>query len=301
MAEIIQIKSIVQLHNMLHLPEPKHPLISAINVTDLAIGEEMLEVKVVANLYCVALKDEHCGLEYGRQQYDFENGSLLFTAPNQVLSATKTLSENEEEGWLLFFHPDLIRKTHLAQQISAFSFFEYNTNEALHLSEREQETLSECINIIKNEYEQRIDAHSQKVIVSSLALLLNYSLRFYERQFNTRSIQYQGVISKFEQLINDYFNSDLLLENGIPNTTYFANKVHLSTNYLSDLLRKETGSSTKDHINKFIAKKAKDMLIGTNDSVSEIAYSLGFNYPHYFTRFFKSQTGKTPVEFRNLN
>lgn len=301
MVEEIQIESIVQLHNALNLPEPKHPLISAINVKDLVITEEMLGIKVIANLYCVALKDEHCGLEYGRQNYDFEKGTLLFTAPNQALTATKVTKKNEGEGWLLYFHPDLIKKTHLAQQLSAFSFFEYNANEALHLSEVEKNTLTECINNIRDEYEQRTDNQSQSVIVSSLELLLHYSHRFYERQFNTRSVQSQSVVSKFEQLINSYFESELFLKSGIPSIEYFAAKINISTNYLSDLLRKETGSSTKDHINEFIAKKAKDMLIGTDDSISEIAYSLGFNYPHYFTRFFKSKTGKTPLDFRNIN
>lgn len=298
--DTIQIKSIAQLHSALNLPEPDHPLISIINTTDFIVEDELLNIKVFVDLYFIALKNKHCGLDYGRQQYDFDKGTLLFTAPNQMLTATKPLKNEEEDGWLLFFHPDLIRETYLAKQIASYNFFEYNVSEALHLSENEKSTLNECVNNIRMEYQQKIDKHSHRVIVSSIELLLNYSLRYYERQFSTRKIQHKGVVCKFEQLIKTYFETDLFQDRGIPNIQYFADKLNLSPNYLSDLLQNETGSSTKSHINIFIVEKAKDFLLGSENSISEIGFSLGFNYPHYFTRFFKANTGQAPSKFRNL-
>jgi len=301
MSTLIQVNSILQLHEMLNFKEPKHPLITIINVSDLEVKQEMVGVKVVTKLYCISLKDEHCGMEYGRTSYDFEKGTLLFTAPLQALTATKTLNKNEEEGWLLFFHPDLLHKYSLAQKINQYTFFEYEANEALHLSKEERDTLNNLVSKIQEEYTRKIDKHSQSLIISNLELLLNYSIRFYERQFITRSIEHQSIVIKFENILNAYLEENLLLENGISPIKNFAKKMNLSPNYLSDLLRKETGYSTKDHINNLVIKRAKVKLLGTNDSVREIAFSLGFNYPHYFTRFFKSKIGMTPTRYRKVN
>ncbi len=296
--KIIQVKSISQLHNMLGFEKPKHPLISIIDASKFTTPKEVIGAKIVSDLYWIALKDKSCGFQYGRNHYDFDEGVLIFTAPRQVISSTEEVNEGDSRGWMLFFHPDLIRQSHLGQHMDEYSFFAYDNYEALHLSEDEEKILTDAVQSIKREYEQRIDNHSQRVIVSSLELMLNYCLRFYERQFNTRSSQNKDLVSQFERLLKAYFSAGTHELDGLPSIQYFAEKIHLSPHYLSDLLKKETGRSAKDHINDFVIEKAKNLLLGTNDSVSEIAYTLGFNYPHYFTRLFKSKTGQTPVEYR---
>ncbi|MTI31544.1 helix-turn-helix domain-containing protein [Xanthovirga aplysinae] len=298
--EIIKIKSISQLHEMLGYEKPKHPLVSIIDVSKLEIKEEMIGLRYSPDFYSISLKGAHCGILYGRKHYDFEEGVLVFTAPNQVISATEKYDPQGDKGWMLLFHPDLIRRSALGENMDNYSFFSYENHEALHLSEQEKKILSDCVERIRYEYEQRIDNHSQRVIVSSLELLLNYCSRFYERQFNTRSPQNKDIVVQVERLLKAYFNSGQLTEYGPPSIQYCADKVHLSPNYLSDLLKKETGRSAKDHINDFLVDKAKNMLINSNDSVSEIAYSLGFNYPHYFSRLFKTKTGLTPQKYREL-
>ena len=187
--DILKIKSISQLHEMLGYEKPKHPLISVIDVSKLKITEEFVNVKIVANLYYIALKNKDCGLHYGRNKYDFEEGVLAFSCPNQVLMAKSATEFDQEEGWMLFFHPDLIRISQLGENIDNYSFFSYDTHEALHVSDYEKETLRNCVDMIIDEYNQRIDNHSQRVIISSLELLLNLCSRFYERQFNTRTNQ----------------------------------------------------------------------------------------------------------------
>ncbi|MFI1770501.1 helix-turn-helix domain-containing protein [Thalassobellus citreus] len=298
MSTIIHINSIAELHNALNFDAPNHPLISLVNVSDLEIKEEMIGVKVVTNLYTISLKDEHCGMLYGMTSSDFERGVLLFTAPYQVIMATKALKKNEENGWVLYFHPDLIQQFSLSQKMNQYNFFEYEANEALHLSENEKDILNNIAAKIREEYIQMIDKHSQNLIVSNLELLLNYSLRFYERQFISRSINNQSILVDFESNLNTYLEESTLVEKGFPSIQYFAEKMNFSPNYLSDLLKKETGYSIKEHINNLVLRKAKNKLLTTNNSISEIAYSLGFNYPHYFTRFFSSKTGMTPTKFR---
>ena len=199
---------------------------------------------------------------------------------------------------MLYFHPDLIRKTALGDKIESYRFFNYEVHEALHLSEQEQLTLNQIIELIKGEIKERIDNHSQQVLVSNIELLLNYSTRFYERQFNTRSATNLDIVSKVESILKNYYLAHQLIESGQPTIQYLADQCHLSASYLSDLLAKETGRSAKDHINDFIIEKAKDLLSGYEDSISGIAYRLGFNYPHYFGRLFKQKTGKTPQEYR---
>jgi YesN/AraC family two-component response regulator len=247
------------------------------------------------------LKDASCGLDYGRKPYDFNEGVLFFSAPKQVFTVTKVQKLNDVKGWMLYFHPDLIRNTKLASIIDNYTFFNYEINEALHLSEKEQYVLNNIVNLIENEINERIDNHSQQVLVSNIELILSYSQRFYERQFNTRSAQNTDVVSKVEKLLKNYYKTHELIETGQPSIEYLAGECHLSPNYLSDLLSKETGRSAKEHINDFLIKKAKHLLLSSNNSISGIAYSLGFNYPHYFGRLFKKKTGKTPQEFRQLN
>ena len=296
-----EIQSISQLHTLLGFAKPKHPLISLLDASQTQITEEDLNTKIIGNLYLISLKDKGCGMDYGRNSFDFDEGVMVFSAPRQVYRTRKTYQKGEITGWMLYFHPDLIRNTHLGEQIDEYSFFNYEVYEALHLSENEEKTVEDCVANIKFEYEQRIDNHSQRVIVSNLELLLNYCLRFYERQFNTRTTQSKDIVSQFEKELKAYFKKEQHLENGLPSIQHFAHKAHLSQHYFSDLLKKETGRTPKDHINDFVIEKAKNLLLGTKQSVSEIAYDLGFNYPHYFTRLFKSKTGKTPLQYRTLN
>lgn len=297
--DIYHVNSISELHKFCGFAKPTHPLISIIDVSQWEIGEEWLGKKIVTDLYSIALKDASCGMDYGRNSYDFNEGVLIFTAPNQVTSAQKTQALNEINGWMIFIHPDLFRHTDLGKRMDDYGFFSYEVHEALHLSENEQNTLNDCVSLIKSEISERIDNHSQRVILSTLELILNYSLRYYERQFNTRSSKNLDTITQFERLLKSYFKEGNFAELGLPSIEFFASQIHLSSNYLSDLLKKETGMSAKDHINHFIVEKAKDLLLIDSDSISSIAYKLGFNYPHYFSRLFKSKTGVTPNEYRN--
>lgn len=296
--DINSITSISQLHEILGFGKPTHPLISIIDVSTWEIPEHYVGVKYTSELYSIALKDKSCGLQYGRNTYDFNEGVLIFTAPDQVQSVSKPQQLNEIQGWMLFFHPDLIRNTPLGQRIDDHHFFSYDVHEALHLSDAEQNTVTDCKTLIQNEISERIDNHSQTVIASSLELLLNLCRRYYERQFNTRSAQNSDVVSQFHALLNSYFKTGKFAEIGVPSKEYFADNIHLSANYLSDLLKKETGYTIKDHVNNFIVEKAKTLLLSEADTVNSIAYSLGFNYPHYFIRLFKTKTGLTPLEYR---
>ncbi|MFT5834610.1 MAG: AraC-like DNA-binding protein [Cognaticolwellia sp.] len=296
--KIIHQKSISQLQEGMNLGKPTHPLITIIDTAKLAYGEELVDIKITSNLYCIALKDKSCGLDYGRNHYDFEEGALMFTAPNQVIKLNKPQALGEVEGWMLYFHPDLIRNTTLGSKIDNYSFFSYVISEALHLSEQEQNTLSNCINMINDEISERIDNHSQQVLVANIELLLNYCSRYYERQFNTRSAQNKDIVSKVESLLKAYYKSDKMLEIGPPTISYLAEACFLSPSYLSDVLKKETGKTAKNHINDFLVDKAKTLLLSSTDTISRIAYTLGFNYPHYFSRLFKQKTGLTPQEYR---
>ncbi|WP_044204487.1 AraC family transcriptional regulator [Flammeovirga sp. OC4] len=296
---IIHSKSIDELAACFGMKNTQHPLITILSTEELAYGEEHIGMKYSSDMYCIALKDKSCGLDYGRNHYDFNEGVLIFTAPDQVLSVRKAQKLGEVKGWMIYFHPDLIRNTALGQKIDDYNFFNYEVHEALHLSVKEQETLTQIANLLQSEIGERIDNHTQQVLVSNLELLLNYSLRFYERQFNTRSAQNTDIVSKVEVLLKDYYKKNELVESGQPTIQYLADQCFISASYLSDLLAKETGRSAKDHINDFIIDKAKNMLVNSSDSISGIAYSLGFNYPHYFGRLFKQKTGKTPQQYRS--
>lgn len=297
--KIHHIQSISQLHAAVGFEKPTHPLISIINVGEWEISDEWLGQRIKTDLYSIALKDASCAMDYGRHTYDFNEGVLIFTAPNQVVGIQKEQQKGEISGWMIFFHPDLIRNTPLGKRIEDYGFFDYAVHEALHLSDAEQNTLNECVKLIEAEIGERIDNHSQRVIVSTLELLLNYSLRYYERQFNTRAAQNTDVVTQFKKLLKDYYKQGRFSEDGVPSIEFFADTIHLSPNYLSDLLKKETGMSAKDHINHFIVEKAKTLLLSESDSISGVAYQLGFNYPHYFSRLFKSKTGMTPNDYRN--
>lgn len=299
--QIIHSKSITEIRAVFGLDKPTHPLITILDTEKLAYGEETVGKRFSSDLFCIALKDSNCGIDYGRNSYDFADGVLIFTAPKQVITVTKPQKLNQVKGWMLYFHPDLIRNTVLGSKIDSYNFFNYEVYEALHLSENEQNTLNQIVQLIQEEIKERIDNHSQQVLVSNIELLLNYSKRFYERQFNTRSASNIDVVSKVETLLKNYYSSNELVEKGQPSIQYLADHCYLSASYLSDLLTKETGRSAKDHINDFLVDKAKHLLLSSTDSISGIAYTLGFNYPHYFGRLFKQKTGKTPQEYRALN
>jgi AraC-like DNA-binding protein len=238
----------------------------------------------------------HGVLKYGKGHYDFSEGSLMFTAPWQVI--TGSIEGGVEEGWALFVHPDLINATDLGKKMHQYSFFSYDVNEALHISEDEKLTIRDCVAKIEKEYSQNIDKHSLGLISGNIELLLNYCERFYGRQFFTRAKVNSDVVQQFERLLSDYFAKDTLIDTGLPNVKYFASELNLSPNYLSDLLNRFTGKTTQEHIHLRLIDKAKSLLWGTEHSISEIAYELGFEHPSHFTKIFKTKTGKSPSAFR---
>ena len=237
-------------------------------------------------------------LAYGRNSYDFEEGTMVFMKPNQTIKIENREEYEGSSGWTLLIHPDLLRKSELGRKIDDYSFFSYDANEALHLSEEEIETVSEVVEKIEKEYNQNIDKHSQTLIISNIELLLNYCTRFYDRQFYTRTNLNQDFVSKFEKMLKEYFGSERHLVEGIPTVKFCGEELNMSGHYLSDLLKKETGMSAQEHIHKFIIEKAKNLLLGTKNSVSQIAYDLGFEYPQHFSKIFKSKTGLSPAEYR---
>jgi AraC-like DNA-binding protein len=249
----------------------------------------------------ISLKFEDCVLHYGRQYYDFAEGSLIFTAPGQAFEAKNQPSTVSEDSWALYFHPDLLRKSDLGTKIKSYGFFSYSFNEALHLSEREKAKITRCIEAIEDECQQHIDQHSQTVIVANLELLLHYCNRFYDRQFYTRSPHLGDVVEKVETLLLDYFSSDKGLRHGIPTVKFCAEQVNLSPNYLSDLLKKETGKNTQEHIHYHLIERAKNALLASDEPVSAIAYDLGFEHPQSFGALFKKKVGMPPSRFRQLN
>ena len=305
MSNTITINSISQAHQALGFAKPKHPLVSVVYARDVKTVSDFQEVKVINNLYQIGLKSSNqCGeLLYGKNAYDYEEGTLVFTSPGQVteFKGEVEVGNPDMEGWTLIFHPDLIRKSDLAEKISQYSFFSYDVNEALHLSDEERKTIEELLDKIIKEYSQNIDRHSQNLIISNIELLLDYCLRFYDRQFYTRTNLNSDIVSKFERLLKGYYQSELMIDLGIPNVNYCAKELSLSPNYLSDLLKKETGKTVQEHIHLFVVDKAKNILLNSSDSVSEIAYSLGFEYPQHFSNLFKSKTGSSPRDYRNMN
>ena len=295
----IDIQSISDLHRLVKYAAPKHPLVSVIDHRDFYKLRPKEDAFYRFGFYTISCKKFEGILKYGKGYYDFSEGSLLFTAPGQVISPGPDVKV--DEGWALFIHPDLIHGTDLGKKIHQYSFFNYEANEALHISEEEKLIIKDCVAKIEREYSQNIDKHSQGLIVSNIELLLNYCSRFYDRQFYTRAKVNSDVVQQFEKILKDYFSQSTLIETGLPNVKYFASRLNLSPNYLSDLLNKFTGKTTQEHIHLELIDKAKSLLWGTNDSISEIAYRLGFEHPPHFTKIFKSKTGKSPSEYRHLN
>ena len=223
-------------------------------------------------------------------------------APKQMMIMDTEVEQRDDKlGWGLFFHPDLIRGTSLGKAIKEYTFFSYETNEALHLSDKEKQTLYDIVQKIDMELSENIDRHSQKLIVSNIELLLNYCTRYYDRQFITRKAANSDILSKTEDILTEYFQSADLNKKGLPTVKYLAEKVHLSANYLSDLLKRETGMNAQDHIHYYLIEEAKNMLLNSDQSVGELSFALGFEYPQYFSRLFKAKTGMTPLEYRSMN
>lgn len=305
MNDVFKIESISQFHSILQIPPPKHPLIS---VVDLSILNELKQnpqyegTKVASSFYSITLKHLKEGsLIYGRKHVDFQEGSLFFTYPDQVGTLQNPVIEECEYSWGLFFHADLIHGTPLASKMAEYTFFRYAANEALHLSEDEKQSLSTIVGSIQKELHRPIDKYTKNVFVSAIDLLLNHCNRYYDRQFITRENANSSVIGEIDAFLSNHFASASLIEKGLPTAVQCAEHVNLSPNYLSDLLRKETGKTTQDHIHYHLLEIAKDRLLGTNESIKVIAHSLGFEYPHYFSNLFKKKMGVSPSEFRSLN
>ena len=291
------IRSVSEFHRLLSLPEPRHPLVSGINLSESIFLEDDIWKGFVNRFYCVALKRVAKGkIRYGQQHYDYDKGVLSFTAPNQV----QYLDLNNIEcgsGYLLIFHPDFLLAHPLAFNINAYNFFSYAVNEALHLSAEEEDDLITILNKIDKEC-LHIDKYTQEIILSQIELLLNYSNRFYERQFITRKNHNHQLLAKFERLVDEYFDSNTTTQTGLLTVQRMAELMNLSPNYLSDLLRMHTGQNTQQHIHQRLIEKAKEKLSTTNLSVSEIAYTLGFEHAQSFSTLFKKKTSLSPLEFR---
>lgn len=288
------INSISEFHRLLSLPEPRHPLVSVINLAESVFLEDEIWKGFVNRFYCVALKREAKGkIRYGQQHYDYDKGVLSFTAPNQVQQLDL---QNMEcgSGYLLIFHPDFLLQHPLAHTINHYGFFDYAVNEALHLSAEEEDDLITILHKIDKEC-QHIDKYTQEIILTQIESLLKYSNRFYERQFLTRKNNNSALLTRFEQLIDDYFNNDVQV---LLTVQFIAGQMNLSPNYLSDLLRVHTGQNTQQHIHEKLIAKAKEKLSTTSLSVSEIAYALGFEHPQSFSTLFKKKTNSSPLEFR---
>jgi AraC-like DNA-binding protein len=279
----------------MNLPKPLNPLITIIDHSQTAsqIGQE----KFLLDFYDISIKRSFKGkLKYGKCNYDFDEGTMSFIAPNQIISVDDDDDRNRD-GWSLLFHPDIIRQYPLGKTIKQYGFFSYEVNEALHLSEAEEKIIESIIQNIQKEIEARLDNFSQDVIVSNLELLLSYSNRFYGRQFITRKMASNDLLTNFDRILNGYFNGDAHLE--LPTVEQIADELNVSPGYLSDLLRNLTGQNTQQHIHEKLIEKAKEILATTNLTVSEVAYQLGFEYSQSFSKLFKSKTNLTPSEFRS--
>ncbi|MDO4165638.1 MAG: helix-turn-helix domain-containing protein [Bacteroides sp.] len=276
--------------------EALHPLIS---VVDCDAMPPIRHSRRLYNIYAVLLKDTECGsMSYGRSLYDYEKGTVLFAAPGQVMGAPDDGRLHQPAGWAVVFHPELLRGTPLARLMKDYTFFSYNANEALHLSDDERKIFEECVQKIQAELQYPIDKHSKSLIIDNLKLFLDHTIRFYDRQFITRETLNSDLLARFEALLDDYFHLGKPREEGLPGVQYFADKLCLSPNYFSDLVRKETGESALKHIQQKMLNVAKEHVFNTTKSFSEISDELGFPYPQHFSRWFKKMTGSTPKEYR---
>jgi len=298
MEKVLKIDTVSE-HDKFYHQENLHPLVSIIDFTGTVPAVYASTMNF--GFYAVYLKDVQCGdMKYGRHAYDYQDRTLVFVAPGQTIRVNIN-PDYKPQGFALLFHPDLIRGTALGKHIDAYTFFTYESREALHLSEKERKIVLDCFSKIKYELEQGTDKHSKKLIASNIALLLDYCMRFYDRQFITRKDANCGNLEKFERILKDYFYSDKPQTIGLPTVSYCAEQLHLSPNYFGDMIKKETGKTALEYIQLKVIEIAKERILDTGRSISEIAYELGFKYPQHFTRAFKKNTGHTPNEYRSLN
>lgn len=296
--KIQRIKSIGEYHRFRNLPQPEHPLISVVDYAKMQLPADEDSLGIVADYYSIAIKRGVGKMHYGQQQYDFDGGVMYCMAPHQVLRVEPSADSARRSGWILLIHPDFFWGTPLAKSIRNYEFFDYSVHEALFLSDKEENTLKNIIENIKNEYHGNIDKFSQNIIISQIETLLNYTERFYQRQFITRKISNHQIMTRLEELLNDYFSTEEIVKNGLPTVHFVSEKLNISPGYLSNLLRQLTGQSTQQHIHDKLIEKAKEKLSITELSVSEIAYELGFEHSQSFSKLFKSKTKQSPMEFR---
>jgi AraC-like DNA-binding protein len=298
MDEIVKLDSVVAYNNM-RGPKTLHPLVT---VLDLSKADPMPARIFNFGLYAVYLKELNCGeVKYGRGHYDYQEGTLVFIAPGQVMAVEKGEKIFAPKGWALLFHPDLIKGTPLGKHMHDYSFFSYDVNEALHLSDKERQIVVDCFAKIEYELHHTIDKHSKTLIASNIELFLNYCTRFYDRQFITRDNANKGILERFEDLLNGYFSSEKPSVIGLPSVAYCGDVLNLSPNYFGDMIKKETGKSAQEYIQSKIIDVAKEKIFDIDKSISQVAYELGFKYPQHFTRLFKQKVGVSPNEYRTLN
>ncbi|WP_447951685.1 helix-turn-helix domain-containing protein [Chryseobacterium koreense] len=298
MDEILRIDTVSQ-HDAFYHKENLHPLVSIMDFDGRV--PEVYASKMNFGFYAVYLKEVMCGdLKYGKNTYDYQDRTLVFVAPGQIINVDIN-KDYKPQGYALLFHPDLIRGTSLGRHIGDYTFFSYQSNEALHLSERERKIVLDCFDKIGYELERGVDKHSKMLIVDNIELFLNYCIRFYDRQFITRNDANTDLLVQFEKLLNEYYQSDKPLTIGLPSVTWCAEQLNLSSNYFGDLIKKETGKTALEYIQSKITDVAKQKILDNRKTINEIAYELGFKYPQHFTRTFKKNTGYTPNEYRSLN
>lgn len=290
----------IDQYNKIYGFETMHPLVAVVDLRKANSSAFPKEASYNYGVYSLFLKQTYCGdITYGRQSYDYQEGTVTSFAPGQVVHVKYT--DNYEPNALgLLFHPDLIRGTSLGQNIRQYTFFDYEAREALHLSEKEKEIYRDCLEKIRMEVERPVDGHSKRLICRNIELLLDYCMRFYDRQFITRRDANNDVLTKFENELNSYFDGDTAKHNGLPTVKFFAERCFLSPNYFGDLVKKETGRSPQDYIQSKIIAIAKEELLGTNKTISEIAYRLGFQYSQHFNRYFKREVGLSPSEYKKI-
>ena len=296
MDKILNLDS-VDLYNKLYGLETLNPLVSVIDLNKATSSVDLIRFNY--GIYALYLKlEKACDIKYGRQTYDYQEGTIVCFAPGQTAETNPTTDKVQVNAHGILFHPDLLRGTSLGKNIKKYTFFSYEVNEALHLSEEERSIVMDCLKIIRMELEHGVDKHSKTLLVNHIELLLNYCMRFYERQFITRGKTNRDGRTRFENLLDEYFESTLAEQDGLPTVKYFADKLCLSSNYFGDMFKKETGKSPQEYIQEKVIELAKERISGTADTVSQIAYSLGFQYPQHFCRLFKKRVGYTPSEYR---
>lgn len=296
MDKILNLDS-VDLYNKLYGLETLNPLVSVIDLNKATSSVDLIRFNY--GIYALYLKlEKACDIKYGRQTYDYQEGTIVCFAPGQTAETNPTTDKVQVNAHGILFHPDLLRGTSLGKNIKKYTFFSYEVNEALHLSEEERSIVMDCLKIIRMELEHGVDKHSKTLLVNHIELLLNHCMRFYERQFITRGKTNRDVLTRFENLLDEYFESTLAEQDGLPTVKYFADKLCLSSNYFGDMFKKETGKSPQEYIQEKVIELAKERISGTADTVSQIAYSLGFQYPQHFCRLFKKRVGYTPSEYR---